>query len=119
MAEGPIETKKDGPELFLYPPDMKAARPAPAPVAEAVLPGLDRALVTAQWMRDNKETCAFRKNHLASAVAACDNWLNANFSAYNTALPSNFRTTATSGQKDLVLAYVGMRRAGILQVEGA
>lgn len=58
------------------------------------------------------------KPDITAAVAAVDDWAEANATAYNNALPQPFRSTANAAQKALVLAYVCMRRAGILKTEG-
>lgn len=84
----------------------------------AVLPDADRALATAQWMRDQIEATAFTKADLRAALNAADAWVDSNASAYNTALPAAFRTTATTGQKALLLCYVVLRRSGRLPTEG-
>ena len=55
---------------------------------------------------------------IQAAIAATDDWIDANQSAYNTALPLPFRTTATLTQKTIVFAYVALRRAGLLKTEG-
>lgn len=51
---------------------------------------------------------------IKAAVDAADDWADLNASSYNTALPVAFRTTATSAQKALLLAYVCMKRAGVI-----
>lgn len=61
---------------------------------------------------------ALSKPDVKAAVDAVDDWAEANASAYNSALPQPFRGTANASQKALILAYVCMRRAGLLQVEG-
>lgn len=58
------------------------------------------------------------KPDLKAAVDAADDWCDANASSFNTALPQPFRGTANASQKNLLLAYVCMRRAGVLKVEG-
>jgi hypothetical protein len=49
---------------------------------------------------------------MAAAIAAVDTWATANATAYNTALPDPFKSTATAAQKAALLAYVCLKRAG-------
>lgn len=56
----------------------------------------------------------FTKPELASAVAAVDEWAEANAAAFNSALPFAFRTKASAAQKGVLLALVCLERAGIL-----
>lgn len=56
----------------------------------------------------------FTKTDLAAAVTAADGWADTNATSYNTALPLPFRTTATAAQKSILLAYVAMKRTGVL-----
>jgi len=58
------------------------------------------------------------KADVKAAIDAVDDWAETNAASYNSALPQPFRATATSSQKALVLAFVCMRRAGILKTEG-
>jgi hypothetical protein len=57
------------------------------------------------------------KDDLRAAVDATDAWIDTNASAFNTALPTAFRTNANLVQKTLLFCYVAMRRAGILRAE--
>jgi hypothetical protein len=68
----------------------------------------------ARWyQRDqNFGQCAFTKPDLAAAVTALDAFLSSNAAAVNSALPTAFRTTASTQQKALLLAYVALRRYG-------
>jgi hypothetical protein len=50
------------------------------------------------------------RNEILAAVEATDDWVDANQSSYNTALPAAFKTWATPRQKALLLAMVLMRR---------
>lgn len=81
------------------------------------LDATNRARTGAQYMRDNATPCTFKKTDLVAAVAAVDDWVEANATAYNTALPVAFRNAATASQKALILAYVCMRRAGVLRAQ--
>jgi hypothetical protein len=51
---------------------------------------------------------------IKAAADASDDWADTNASAYNTALPVPFRTTATLQQKTVLLAVVILERAGLL-----
>ncbi len=51
---------------------------------------------------------------IKAAVDAADDWCDTNAAAFNTALPTTFKNTATLAQKSLLLAYVVMKRGGIL-----
>jgi hypothetical protein len=57
---------------------------------------------------------SFTKVDLAAAVTAADDWATANAASYNAALSQPFRGTATPQQKALLLAYVAMKRTGVL-----
>lgn len=57
---------------------------------------------------------SFTKVDLAAAVSAADAWADTNATSYNNALPVPFRTTATAQQKSILLAYVAMKRTGVL-----
>lgn len=81
----------------------------------AVLTEQGRARVAAQWGRDNETPVAFTKPDLAAAVAAVDDWVEANTPSFNQALPLPFRTSATAAQKAEIFAYVLWRRVGRLQ----
>lgn len=61
---------------------------------------------------------ALTKPDIKAAVDAVDDWADANATSYNSALPQPFRGTATAAQKAALLAYVCMRRAGVLKTEG-
>ena len=58
------------------------------------------------------------KANVRAALDACDDWADANAAEYNTALPQPFRGAASAADKALLLAYVCMRRAGVLDVRG-
>jgi hypothetical protein len=77
-----------------------------------------RARVTAQWMRENTiDVSGFSKADLAAAVAAVDDWIDANQTSFNQALPAAFRTGATTVQKAWLFAFVLWRRIGRLRAE--
>lgn len=56
------------------------------------------------------------KADLRAAVDAVDDWCDTNATSYNTALPQPARGSLTVAQKNLLLAYVCMRRAGVLRI---
>ncbi|MEV0584092.1 hypothetical protein [Nonomuraea sp. NPDC050310] len=69
-------------------------------------------------MRENKINVAgFSKNDLADAVAAVDDWIDANQASFNQSLPTPFRTGATTVQKAALFGYVLWRRIGRLWAE--
>ena len=57
------------------------------------------------------------KPDLKAAVDATDDWLEANQTSFNSALPQPFRGAASLPQKTFLLCYVAMRRAGLLRAE--
>jgi 3-methyladenine DNA glycosylase AlkC len=77
------------------------------------------ARTVAQYMREQVAIIApsLTKPDLRAAVAAADQWASDNANAYNSALPTPFRTTASAAEKAMLLAYVIMRRAGRLHAE--
>lgn len=82
----------------------------------AVLDATNRARTVAQMMREFA-TGAPLKADLAAAVAATDDWIEANQAAWIAALPTAYRTSSSAAQKILLFAYVLMRRAGKLRTE--
>lgn len=87
----------------------------------AVLDGVARARVLAQAMRSLPEALrpwpAVTKTDLAAAIAATDDWIEANQASFNTALPQPARGALTTAQKTFLFCYVAMRRAGLLRAE--
>ncbi len=83
----------------------------------AVLGTSDRKAVAAGLMREpGSDPCAFTKVQLTNAIAAADDWVEANTASFNTVLPAAFRTAATTAQKIRLLCMVLERRAGRLRV---
>jgi hypothetical protein len=79
---------------------------------------INRARVLNQWMRDNTvELPAVTKVDLAAAVAAMDDWLDANITSFNTAIPQPARAQLTTAMKYELLTYILMRRSGRLRAE--
>lgn len=83
----------------------------------AVLPDIDRARTLAQLMRDAIKSGAFAKPDLRAAVNAADAWADANAASFNAALPQPFRGAASAPEKAAILAYVCLRRAGLLKAQ--
>lgn len=87
----------------------------------AVLDAAARARVLAQAMRGLPEELrpwpAVTKADLAAAIAATDDWIEANQAAFNTAIPQPARGALTATQKTFLFCYVAMRRAGLLRAE--
>lgn len=77
-----------------------------------------RARTLAQWMRDLKlPLTGITKPDIAAAVAATDDWIDANQASFNSALPQPFRSSANLELKTLLFCYVAMRRANRLRAE--
>lgn len=83
----------------------------------AVLDAANRLRVANQWMREQKETCAFTKADLRAAVDAFDAWIDANQAAAVATLPAGFRNASTPTQKTSLFCYVLERRAGRLRAD--
>jgi hypothetical protein len=83
----------------------------------AALNAQDRLHTAIGFMREQaQESFGFTKPQLAAAVAAADDWVEANAVSFNAALPAGFRTTATTSQKIALLGFVLARRTGRLRV---
>lgn len=84
----------------------------------AVLPDADRQEVARTWVRkifvELAGTANMSHADIKAAVDATDQWADDNATAFNAALPLPFRSTATTAQKTLLLAYVILKRAGII-----
>lgn len=78
----------------------------------------DRQKTTDQWMRDNREDTGFTKADVRAAINAIDDWVAANQTSYNNALPTAVKNGASQTQKTMLLCYVLMRQAGKLRVAG-
>jgi hypothetical protein len=84
----------------------------------AVLTSTDRERVRNFVMRVASSivgSWAVTKTELRTLVDDTDDWIEANQSAYNSAISASVRNKFTTAQKTLVFCYVAMRRAGILQ----
>jgi len=53
------------------------------------------------------------KGELLAAVAATDDWIEANQAAINAALPQPFRANATTAQKTLLFCAVALARVSL------
>lgn len=69
-------------------------------------------------MRSALGPWAVNKTDLRAAVDAVDDWVDANQTSFNTAIPQPARNALTAAQKSALLVYVVMRRQGMLPVEG-
>lgn len=80
---------------------------------------LERQRCTAQLMRDNESPIgAITKAELRAAIDATDDWIDANATSFNQALPENVRTQLTAVQKNWLFSYVLAMRIGRLRIEG-
>jgi hypothetical protein len=80
----------------------------------AALAGADRILVGALFQSDasmaREALGAVVKADIQAAIAAVDDWVVANASAFNTAIPLAARNALTAAQKARLLMYVVRRR---------
>jgi hypothetical protein len=83
----------------------------------AALPDADRIEITAklqrlaQWLAIS---CGITKADLKAAVDATDDWIEANQTSFNNALPTAAKNNLSLTQKTLIFSYVALKRAGIL-----
>jgi hypothetical protein len=68
-------------------------------------------------MRDHICPGGITKPQLAAAIAAIDDWIDSNQASFNSALPTAFRTTATTAEKAELFGYVLWRRIGKLKTQ--
>jgi hypothetical protein len=76
----------------------------------AVLGESDRAEVWAEYMRDGDGAPTITKAQLRAVVNAIDDWVDANATSFNTAIPQPQRSELTTKQKAALLVYVVIRR---------
>lgn len=92
-------------------------RPSKGGVLMAVLADSDRLRIWCGIMRlisaRGEGLPGVLKADLRAAVNATDAWIDANQAAYNTALPSAFRTNATLLQKTLLFCAVAAMRVNV------
>jgi hypothetical protein len=65
-----------------------------------------------QLLSNTRESVELVKSDLRDAIAAADTWIENNVAAFNATLPGTARTTLTTSQKAMLLAYVTMKRYG-------
>ena len=63
-----------------------------------------------RWWSNLREPFTISKTNFNAAVVAADAWVDANATAYNNALPTQFRNNATASQKSLLLVAVILMR---------
>lgn len=56
----------------------------------------------------------FTKNDLDAALTAVDTWCTANQASFVAALPEPFKSGSIAQQKALALAYVALKRTGVI-----
>lgn len=56
----------------------------------------------------------FNKNDLDAALTAVDTWCTTNQASFIAALPEPFKSGSTAQQKALALAYVALKRTGVI-----
>lgn len=85
----------------------------------AVMDALNRVRVWAHLMRQSAlgELSGVTKADLRATVDALDDWIEANQTSINQAIPQPARAALTLQQKTLVFCWVAMRRAGVLRVQ--
>ena len=81
------------------------------------LDNTDRQRVTTglmrYWSRLFEPVSGISKTELLAAVAAMDDWIEANQAAINAALPQPFRANATTAQKTLLFCAVALARVSM------
>ena len=83
----------------------------------AVLPDAERVSAWNEfmsWWSDGPGPATLNKIELRAAVDAVDNWVDANSTSFNSALPVAARTRLTAQQKAKLLLLVVARRFGVL-----
>lgn len=81
----------------------------------AVLNNANRTAVRAAYGSDlsnRSEAFSLSRPELDAAIAAIDDWIEANAAAFNAALPAAARTKLTAGQKAELFARVALKRFG-------
>lgn len=80
---------------------------------------VNRQKVAHQWVRELVgELPAITKPDILAAVNALDDWLDANVSTINAAIPQPARAALSPAQKYELFGYILMRRSGKLRAEG-
>lgn len=83
----------------------------------AVLDAANRRAIMGQLVRTFAYS-GLTKPDVQAAVDALDTFLEDNAVTINAAFPLPFRSVANASQKAAIVAYVALRRAGLLKVEG-
>lgn len=81
----------------------------------AVLPAASRLAIRADYgsrLSARREPFALTKPQLDAAIAATDDWIEANAASFNTALPLAARTQLTAAQKAELFSLVALKRYG-------
>lgn len=77
----------------------------------------DRARVhrgVMRWRSDRREAKGdFNKTNERAAIAATDDWIEANQAAFNAALPAAYRNNATTAQKTFLFCAVAIARVNV------
>ena len=79
----------------------------------ATMPEEDRVAVWSEMMDElstKRIESGFTKPELKAAVDAADQWVSDNQASFNTALPTEFKTSGTAEQKAMLLMYIITRR---------
>lgn len=72
-----------------------------------------RQLVRKMFVEAN-ETAQLTTTEVLAMVGGLDDFIEANAAAINTAIPAGVRAKATLAQKALAVAYVAMKRGGVI-----
>jgi hypothetical protein len=63
-------------------------------------------------LSDRREAFNISKANLDATITAIDNWIEANATAYNNAIPQPARSALTAAQKAELLYLIALRRYG-------
>lgn len=78
----------------------------------------DRQDAARRWARrafgELSQTASVDHDQVKAAVDAVDDWCEANQASFLAALPLGFKNGSTAAQKALLLAFVVMKRAGVI-----
>ena len=66
-----------------------------------------------RYLSNQTEGLGVTKSDIRAAINAADDWADTNAASFNSALPTAFRTTASAGQKALLLAAVALARFNV------
>lgn len=82
------------------------------------LTATERAATTLAYVQEafveKNAVAVLNSAELRLAVNAVDDWLEANVAGLRAALPAGVRAALSSGQQDQLLAWVMMKRAGVI-----